>query len=323
MSTSSYEPGFSTPPHLSERVGVQPRGLEFGDGITQRVYEVQYGDYTFGINMGDVAQVPTEAVMLPSTPWLGIGGGAIENVLHDAIGGQLYDRYAEMIRASLEEAAHLPEGPAKSEARTRLANQLVVAGVMDENAASETATRLIGGSYMARLGGDQSTVFVIGADGSLTEKTFETPERTTIELEYGEAMPGVAGDLSDRGIGSVVIVNVTPTSGPGREHGMTSEHMTMFTHNAAQVAARMGARSLTVPAVGTGFAAAFGFGMSMEDSLRGFFAGAKQFADAGGAGDLRRLDFNIYALPSEDNAQQAAEFVRDARILELLGAQPE
>ena len=74
--------GFNGAPVITERVGVQPRDPEFGDGITQRVYEVQYGDYIFGINMGDVAQVPTEAVMLPSTPWLEIGGGAIENVLH-------------------------------------------------------------------------------------------------------------------------------------------------------------------------------------------------------------------------------------------------
>lgn len=317
---SAAQGNFGASPVIAERVGVQPRDLEFGDGMTQRVYEVQYGDYTFGVNMGDVAQVPTEAVMLPSTPWLQIGGGAIENVLYDAIGGQLYDRYADMIRSSLEQAAHVPEGPAKSEARARLANQLVVAGVMDEAAARETAARLIGGSYMARLGGVPVAALTIDTNGQLAPTTFEMPERASIELEYGEAVPGVAGNLQDRGINSVVIVNVTPSYGPGRENGMTSQHMAMFAHNAAQVAGRMGARSLTIPAVGTGFAAALGFGMSMEDSLKGFFEGARQFADSGGAGDLRRIDFNIYARPSEANAAQVAELVREAGILERLAA---
>ena len=101
---------------------------------------------------------------------------------------------------------------------------------------------------------------------------------------------------------------------------MTPDHMVMFTHNAAQVAKTMGASSLTVPAVGTGFAAALGFGMSMEDSVRGFFEGAKMFVDSGQAGDLQRLDFNIYARPSEAGATQVAELVRDAGVLEMLAA---
>jgi hypothetical protein len=191
---------------------------------------------------------------------------------------------------------------------------------MDESAAQETAARLIGGSYMSRLGGTAMSVLTVGEDGEPIIKTYDEPELATVELEYGEAVPGVAGNLRDRGINSVVIVNVTPTEGPGREHGMTSGHMTMFTHNAAQVAARMGARSLTVPAVGTGFAAALGFGMSMPDSVRGFFDGAKQFADSGGAGDLRRIDFNIYARPNEANAAEVAQMIRDAGVLERLAA---
>lgn len=314
---SSARASFRTTPPVTieEHVGVQPRDPQFGEGLTQRVYEIRYGDYTFGVNLGDIAQVPTEAVMLPSTPWFGIGGGAIENVLHDAIGPQLYDRYAAMVRESLEQCAVAAEGPEKEAARSRLADNFVMVAGMSRDAAEEMAARLSGGSFISVMEGRRVPALVLGEDGALHPATYEFPDSVNVQLEYGEAAPGVAGDLTDRGINSVVVVNVTPTGS-----GMARDHMVMFTHNAAQVASAMGAGSLTVPAVGTGFAAAFGFGMSMEDSIRGFFEGAKLFVDSGQAGEMRRIDFNIYARPSENGATQVAELVRDAGVLDMLAA---
>lgn len=58
----------------TEKVGVQRRPEAFGAGDTKRVYELQYKDFSIGINLGDISQVPTEAVMCPTTPWLEIGG---------------------------------------------------------------------------------------------------------------------------------------------------------------------------------------------------------------------------------------------------------
>ncbi len=313
---SATHANFRTTHAIDERVGVQPRDPEFGEGITQRVYEVQYGDYVFGVNLGDVAQVPTEAVMIPSTPWLEIGGGAIENVLHEAIGAGLYDGYAQMVRSSLEECAVAAEGPEKEAARAKLADSFVMTAGMDRGAAEEMAANLSGGSRIAVHEGRSMPALILGEDGELRKTTYETPDHISVELDYGEAAPCVAGDLSDRGINSTVVVNVTPSSSTG----MTREHMVMFTHNAARVASMMGARSLTVPAVGTGFAAAFGFGMSMEDSVSGFFEGAKRFVDSGQAGNLQRLDFNIYARPSAENATQIAQLVRDAGVLDMLAA---
>jgi hypothetical protein len=80
---------------------------------------------------------------------------------------------------------------------------------------------------------------------------------------------------------------------------------------------------LTIPAIGTGFAAAFGFGMSMGDSLRGFAEGFKRFVDSLDSLDergttLRNVDYNVYAKPSDENAAQIDDLCTKAGLPDTL-----
>jgi O-acetyl-ADP-ribose deacetylase (regulator of RNase III) len=140
------------------------------------------------------------------------------------------------------------------------------------------------------------------------------------QIAYGGARTiDASGELTKKGIGTIVLSGVTPSG--DHKGGMTSDDMVTFTYNACKAAHEKGVDSLTVPAIGTGFAAAFGFGMSMEDSLNGFARGVRKFLDeVGGAGGtpLTRIDYNIYAKPSRESAQQVAGFMEKARVAEAL-----
>lgn len=57
------------------REGLQPRDPKYGKGENQRVWEVEYKGVKIGINLGDIATAPTEAIMCPTTPWMEVGGG--------------------------------------------------------------------------------------------------------------------------------------------------------------------------------------------------------------------------------------------------------
>jgi len=59
----------------SGREGLQIREPKFGSGENQRVWEVDYHGIKIGVNLGDIASAPTEAIMCPTTPWLEVGGG--------------------------------------------------------------------------------------------------------------------------------------------------------------------------------------------------------------------------------------------------------
>lgn len=284
---------------LKERTGLQPREHKFGAGENQRVWEIAYKDHIIGVNLGDIAQVPTEAVMCPTTPWLQVGGGAIENVLANAIGDELFDKYARTLMG-IARRVHETEGFERAMAATELANLLRDEGGMNVQATPEQiATDIITSSEVTPLPGEG---------------------RLELALGYGAAIPAPSGGLSERGIKTVVLTNVTPDgSKPDQAGGMTREHMVRFTYNACMAAHMAGADSITIPSVGTGFAAAFGFGMSREDSIKGFVLGMKQFADElGDKTPLKRVDYNIYARPSEENARQVADLMRDLGVQEIL-----
>ncbi len=312
-------------PKLDEYIGVQERASGYGEGTTKRVYEIRYGDYSFGVNLGDIAEAPTDSIMLPSTPWLHIGGGAIENAICRELGDE-YDSYTDRVRNYLERISFSTDDSEKAEWAQKLSDLFSTVGDTSPENAAVLAAQLGRLSAITELpdASDHIVMLQIGPDGELqpvpTDDNLGVP-RESLTLPYGAATPCIPGRLAARGINSVIISNVTPDSSmPGEETGMTGDHMVMFTHNAALVADRTGSGSITVPAVGTGFAAAFGFGMSMQDSITGYFLGAKEFADSGVSQGLRSLDFNIYAQPSEDMARQVAELVQDQGIPDLLAA---
>jgi O-acetyl-ADP-ribose deacetylase (regulator of RNase III) len=271
----------------TEKVGVQDRPEAFGPGVTQRVYEVLHKGYSIGVNLGDIAQVPTEAVLCPTTPWLEVGGGAIENRLAREIGDTLFKGYAQKIMGIIRKV--LTTNGAEQIMAAKELQQLLteMAGMNVEATPEQIASDITSSCEMSILD-----------DGK------EHPA-----LFYGAAIPAPSGRLAQRGIKLVVLMNVTPDgSREGQQGGMTKKHMEDFTYNACKAANRVGVHSITIPSVGTGFTAMIGFGLSRQDSLGGFFAGAKRFADeSGDRSSLKQIDYNIYAPPNAENAIHVAE----------------
>ncbi len=282
----------------AEKVGVQERQSAFGAGETKRVYEVLYKGFSFGVNCGDIAQVPTEAVMCPTTPWLEVGGGAIENRLADEIGETLFEDYAHKLMGIIDKVLRT-KGGERTQAASELQMLLKQKGGMKVEATPEQVADEISTSCeISDLGGGQ--------------------EHSA--LFYGAAIPAPSGRLSEGGIKLVVLTNVTPDGSKyGQEGGMTKQHMEDFTYNACKAANLVGVHSITIPAVGTGFAAAFGFGLSRQDSMAGFLSGAKRFANEFGRNaSLKQIDYNIYAQPNAESAKQVAKLVNDSGAKNLL-----
>jgi O-acetyl-ADP-ribose deacetylase (regulator of RNase III) len=281
-----------------ERVGIQKRPEAFGAGVTKRAYEVLYKGFSIGVNLGDIAQVPTEAVMCPTTPWLEVGGGAIENRLADEIGDILFEGYARNLM-DITGKVLTTNGDEQLRAASELQKLLEEKGGMKIEATPEQIVSDITSSCkISRFD-----------DGK------ERPA-----LFYGAAIPAPSGRLKEGGIKLVVLTNVTPDSSKsGEEGGMTRRHMEDFTYNACKTANLVGVRSITIPAIGTGFAAAYGFGLSRQDSMGGFLSGAKRFADEfGGGSALKQIDYNIYAQPNEENAKQVAKLASESGAKDLL-----
>lgn len=275
----------------TERVGIQKRPEAFGAGNTKRAYEVLYKSFSIGINLGDIAQVPTEAVMCPTTPWLEVGGGAIENRLAKEIGDTLFEGYARNLMDIIGKVV-TTNGDEQLKAASELQKLLKEKGGMNVEATPEQiASDIASSCEISNLG--------------------EGKEHPA--LFYGAAIPAPSGRLAEGGIKLVVLTNVTPDgSKSGQESGMTKKHMEDFTYNACKAANLVGVHSITIPAVGTGFAAAFGFGLSRQDSMGGFLAGAKRFADEFGNGSsLKQIDYNIYTQPNAENAKQVAKLASD------------
>lgn len=265
------------------RIGVQERSPKYGKGDTKRVFETGYGDWSFGVNLGDIAQAPTDALMCPSTPWLEIGGGAVENVIADAMGEKNFESSSKAVQYYLLEVLK-SKGFERAATARLLADYLqTTTGLHTSSTPEEIASGLILTTHLANLKG-------VGEH---------------VELAHGAAVPLPSGNLKVRGIDVIIMVNVTPS---GRS--MNVRDMVGFTANACRVANLTGAHSITIPAVGTGFAAAFGFGLSRDDSMKGFFIGAETYAkEAGNRANLKQIDYNIYARASEENAKAVAEMV--------------
>ena len=281
-----------------EKIGVQERPSQFGAGETKRVYEVLYKGFSFGVNCGDIAQVPTEAVMCPTSPWLEVAGGAIENRLAEEIGETLFEDYAHKLMDIVGKVLKT-DGKARLEAASELQKLLKEKGGMKVDATPEQVADEISSSC------EMQDLDKIGEHAALF---------------YGAAIPAPSGRLSEGGIKLVVLTNVTPDgSKHGQEQGMTRQHMADFTYNACKAANLVGVNSITIPAVGTGFAAAFGFGLSRQDSIGGFLDGAKRLADELGQNStLKHVDYNIYARSNEENAKQVAKLAADSGVKELL-----
>lgn len=276
------------------REGLQPREPKFGRGENQRVWEVDYHGVKIGVNLGDIAAAPTEAIMCPTTPWLEVGGGGIENRIADVAGEELFGTYTQEL--------------------IRLLTQIRGEDAQASLSASEQLSQFLAKNTGMRTGKSvedvRSDVLEATATHNLGRGVGEH-----VALFYGGSIPAPAGkELGKKGIKIVVLTNVTPE---GKK--MEARDMVRFTESAAQAASLTGVDSLTVPAVGTGFAAAFGFGMTQAESMAGFFKGATEYVDQNqGHTSLKRIDYNMYAKPSLETAKQVGGMLKSTGAIKLL-----
>lgn len=223
-----------------------------------------------------------------------MAGGGIENRIADVAGDELFGTYTQELIRLLTQIRSDNEETALS-AADQLSKFLAKnTGMKIDKSAEEVKSDVLQATSMHNLGED------IGEH---------------VALFYGGSIPAPAGKaLGRNGIKVVVLTNVTPEG-----ERMTGEHMIRFTESAAQAANLTGVDSITIPAVGTGFAAAFGFGMSQAESMGGFFRGAMNYIDQNaGKTDLNRIDYNIYARPSLEGAQQISKLLNTTGAAKLL-----
>jgi hypothetical protein len=278
-------------------IGIQERAEAFGPGDTKRVFEIVYEDFSIGINLGDIAHAPSEAVMCPTTKWIELGGGAIETRLASEIGDTLFRDYAQ-------DASKMVDKVLRTEREDRLIAALALGNLMKEKGGIEIKA---------------SPVQVAADIVSSCEFSKSTGGEEQPTLLYGAAIPMPSGKLSEVGIKLIVLSNVTPNSSQSESNGiMTKWDMQTFTYNACKSADLIGVHSITIPSVGIGLATALGYGLSRQDSMSGFFAGAKRFADVlGKESSLKQIDYNIHAEPSRENTELVASVASHFSITEL------
>ncbi|OGY17212.1 MAG: hypothetical protein A2785_04315 [Candidatus Chisholmbacteria bacterium RIFCSPHIGHO2_01_FULL_49_18] len=280
------------PMSLPFREGLQPREPRFGVGESQRVWEYPYRGSLIGVNLGDIAAAPTEAIMCPTTPWLRLGGGAVERRIASVAGDKLFGTYNKKVIQLL----------------TRMRSENTKEALEAAAQFSQFLTEETG----MKIGKTPQEI----RDDTLVATTMQDLEIVGehVAICSGGSMPAPSGNLAEKGIRVVILTNVTP---PGDR--MTVEDMAQFTFSASIAANMTGADSLTVPAVGTGFAADAGVGLSLEESMAGFFKGATDYLDQSrDRNPLKRIDFNMYARPSGESASHVTEMLSSAGVLNFL-----
>ncbi len=258
--------------------GVQPREAKFNIGENQRVWEADCQGIKIGINVGDITSAPTEAIMCPTTPWLGIGGGAIENKIASVTKNELFGKYTNKI--------------------IELLNQ-----IRNDNSDISLNASIKFSQFLEKNTGIKNNKKPEQIREDIIQLTkidkFKTDNSKNIALSYGMSIPAPAGkNLGEKGIKIVVLTNVTPEG-----KTMSIKDMSLFTKSAVTAVNQSNADSITIPAVGTGFAAAFGFGLSLADSITGFLKGSIDYIQENGNNNcLKRIDYNIYCSPTAENA---------------------
>lgn len=262
----------------SIKEGVQPREEKFNVGENQRVWEADCQGIKIGINLGDITSALTEAIMCPTTPWLGVGGGAIENKIASVTENELFGKYTEKMIDLL----------------TRIRNNNIDISLDASREFSQFLEENTGIKNKETPEKTRKDILQLTKNDK-----FKTNNSEHIALSYGMSIPAPAGKiLGEKGIKIVVLTNVTPNG-----NNMSIEDMALFTKSAAMAVNKSKADSITIPAVGTGFAAAFGYGLSLSDSMTGFLKGTIEYIQENRENNhLKRIDYNIYCNPSQQNA---------------------
>ena len=282
------------------KVAIQPREAKYGSGKNQRVLELPYDQYLVGISVGDITEAPTESIMSPTTPALSVQMGSVENAIYSAVGGDTYDLYTEQLMEIF----------------------------FTIRAGDETERKQAAAKFIELLRQNTSLSISLTEEQVIDDLLALTEENLRLEevaLKYGVAIPAPAGNLRSKGIQVIILTNVNPgMSDVDGEQKMTAEDMAMFTYRACMAAHLAGVDSITVPAVGTGFARGTAFGLSDEDSMAGFLEGVRQFAaymqTSGATTNLKRIDYNLYSpeAVSQRDLDKAEKLLTDAKGLEIL-----
>jgi len=148
------------------------------------------------------------------------------------------------------------------------------------------------------------------ADKYMAQKEIDIPGFTREDgVPYGAARAFPSGKLAAHGIKHIIFSNVLPN------HERLSEEMVARCIGYALLEAdRVQAKSLAVPAIGTGFIGAMQ-GFSMVESFAGTVKGLERYhafrQDVGRERIAEKLSLVIYAQANYDNAVQVSDLIRD------------
>lgn len=129
-------------------------------------------------------------------------------------------------------------------------------------------------------------------------------------VSYAAAKAFPSGRLAERGIKQIIFSNVLP------EHqDLTSEMVAQCIGQALLEADKAGAKSLAVPAIGTGFIGAIQ-GFSMQESIEGTLKGIAVYEalrqESGLPKATESLSLVLYAQANQNNASEALKMVQEA-----------
>lgn len=241
-------------------IGVQERGELTNQNA--RVWEANLGEMKIGVNLGDITIAPTESVVCPTTPWLEIGDGAVENAIEEAHGGNL-----SYIGKRIVEIIHNNSNRMPSEEEVSEFIKLTGLPKVEDQKIQQLFNLL------------------------------KDRRQHSNSVKFGTCLPISSGKMVRTGIKSIILTAATPEI-----KAYSVQDIALITRNSIVNSTLINSSSLTVPAIGTGVAAAFGFGISITDCIQGFLMGVLQSYQSGV--NIERVDFNIYARPSLENANQ-------------------
>jgi hypothetical protein len=150
---------------------------------------------------------------------------------------------------------------------------------------------------------------------SVTDMRMIPTKGLHVALKDGGSIAAPSGPLRDHGIRVVILTNTSPPD----EGKFKINDMVGFTRSALQAAETTTIDSLTIPAIGTGNAASQGYGLSDRESAVGFFLGCMDYVDrTGGQSYIRRIDYNMFADVTPEEARKKIDFLNRAGVFGLL-----
>lgn len=291
----------------------------------KEAWTFNYKGVEIKVNVGDIRDAKTDAIVSPTNATMTREAGAVENAIADAMKPKNYDTNIKKAKLYLSNI----EGGSESAKKDYIYNT------------ATNSTKVV-----------QPAISAIDALNTSLHVWDDAEHHEKGDLRFGSsiAMPA-SGALVDKGVKTVVLTNVRPEDHIKNLTSLDIAHMAQAATRAANV---VGATSITIPAIGTGAGRESGFGLSESESFDGFLAGVVNYIDTmqavevvperdkkgnfipeydddgkvrafksttvpvDGHKPMTKIEFNIYGDPSEANIQKIKDMIDASETLKQI-----